>query len=98
MSYQNLLIEKINKIAVLTLNKPESLNVFNPSMIEDLTRALQELEKDEKTKIIIITGKDKAFSAGGDIKTLIHLNRTSAKEFTSKIQDICFKIENMPKP
>ncbi len=98
MSYHNLLLEKRKGIGIITLNNPENLNVFNPTMINDLTNALTELEKDRKTKVVIITGKDKAFSAGGDIKTLIKLNQKTAKEFTTRIQNICFKIEKMSKP
>ena len=98
MNYKNLILEKKNGIGIITLNRPENLNVFNPSMIKELTKALDRLEKDRKTKVIVITGKDKAFSAGGDIRTLIKLNKNTAKRFTTKIQNICFKIENMPKP
>lgn len=61
--------EKKDKIAVITLNRPEALNAFNSELLEQFSRALIDFRDDEDVWVLIITGAgDKAFSAGFDLK------------------------------
>jgi enoyl-CoA hydratase len=66
--YQNIKVEKKDKIATVTLNRPEFLNVMNSQTMDEYESVMRELSKDNEVRVIILTGAGKAFSAGGDIK------------------------------
>ena len=66
--YQNIKVEKKDKIATVTLNRPEFLNVMNSQTMDEYESVMRELSKDDEVRVIILTGAGKAFSAGGDIK------------------------------
>jgi 2-(1,2-epoxy-1,2-dihydrophenyl)acetyl-CoA isomerase len=68
-TFQNITIEQIEdgRIAVLYFNRPEAMNAITPGLAEDLTAALQELDNDPDVRALIISGKGKAFSVGGDL-------------------------------
>jgi enoyl-CoA hydratase/carnithine racemase len=80
MSYETLLVEKNEHVGIITLNRPDNLNIFNTAMAKEINEALNELEQDEETRVVIIKGRGKAFCAGVDINemngenTLEHLN------------------------
>lgn len=75
------LIHREESIAVVQLNRPEVLNALSPELIEELVAALESCDRDEKIRAIILTGNEKAFAAGADIKTMAGL---SAKEIQKK--------------
>jgi len=67
-----LLYEKKEKIAYITLNRPEAMNAFDPDTFKELSTALIDFRDDDNLGVVIITGAgDKAFAAGADIKTII---------------------------
>lgn len=68
MQYKNINLEKNNGIATLTLNRPETINAWNPEMSQEAIDALDEIGKDENTRVLIITGAGKGFSSGADVK------------------------------
>ena len=68
--YKTLLVEKKGEVAVLTLNRPDALNAMDFTMREEIPQALAELEKDDKLRVVIITGAGRAFCAGGDKTTM----------------------------
>ena len=74
MSYQNIKVETRGKVGVITLNRPESLNALNSAIIEELNRALSTYDADKKIGCIVLTGVEKAFAAGADIKELAENN------------------------
>lgn len=68
MNYENILIEKLNNLAVITINRPEKLNALNKKTISELHQGLASLENDPDVRVIILTGSgEKAFVAGADI-------------------------------
>jgi enoyl-CoA hydratase len=68
MNFETILVENRDSIALVTLNRPDKLNAMSMMLKAELIRALQELDKDEKTRAIVITGAGpKAFTAGADI-------------------------------
>ncbi|MBN1860076.1 MAG: enoyl-CoA hydratase/isomerase family protein [Candidatus Thermoplasmatota archaeon] len=81
MTYKNIVVEKSNGIATITMNRPEVLNALDKDTLEDLTGATQDLEQDHSIKVVILTGKDKAFIAGADIKQMQGMNPLEAKAF-----------------
>ena len=77
MSYQAVNVERTDRVAVITLNRPEVLNALNLQLVRELDSALTELEQDDGVGAIVITGAgERAFSAGADI----HENRELSPE------------------
>jgi trans-feruloyl-CoA hydratase/vanillin synthase len=72
MSYQTLLIEKSDGVAVVTLSRPEKKNAMNPQLHEDMTVALEELRYDDEARVLVITGAGDTFCAGMDLKEVFH--------------------------
>ncbi len=70
VKYQTLLTSKEGPVGVITLNRPEALNALNSMMVGELIQALEENEKDEDVRCVVLTGSEKAFSAGADIKEM----------------------------
>ena len=66
----NILYEKKEGIAIITLNKPERRNAFDKAMRIELFQNLDRIEKDEDVKVLVLTGAGKAFCAGGDVKSM----------------------------
>lgn len=70
MTYKNILAEKEDQIGIVRLNRPTVLNALSHDLMEELVQALQEFDNDDKINVIILTGSDKAFAAGADIKEM----------------------------
>jgi enoyl-CoA hydratase len=67
MPYENILVEVEGPIAVITLNRPKVLNALSPALIDELSRALAELDAEEAVRAVVLTGGPKVFAAGADI-------------------------------
>jgi enoyl-CoA hydratase len=70
MSYETLLVETIGTTALIRLNRPEALNALNRTLMRELGQALQAADADSAVRCIVLTGSDKAFAAGADIKEM----------------------------
>lgn len=70
MPYDTILLEKSEGTAVLTLNRPEVMNAWNPLMAREAAEALADLDGDDSVRVLIITGAGKAFSSGADVGRL----------------------------
>jgi enoyl-CoA hydratase len=79
MAYENIIIETRGKVGLIRLNRPAALNALNRALVHDLTSALDALEADANIGCIVITGSDKAFAAGADIKEMA--DKTFAEAF-----------------
>lgn len=98
MSYNNIIVEKKNGLGLITMNRPQVLNALNKKTLEELTRAVEELEEDQTIHAAIITGKEKAFIAGADIKEMQAMNSLQAKEFALQGHQLLKNIENSRLP
>nr|WP_314492902.1 enoyl-CoA hydratase-related protein [uncultured Chryseobacterium sp.] len=100
MSYENITLNKEDKTAIITINRPESLNALNAKTIKEVSSALDELASDQEIRVIILTGSgNKSFVAGADIKEFSGFNQEEAEELARSGQEILFnKIENLSKP
>jgi len=67
MSYEFILVERRGRVGLVTLNRPRQLNALSPKLMQELGRALLELDADEGVGAMVITGNEKAFAAGADI-------------------------------
>jgi enoyl-CoA hydratase len=70
MTYETVILERKGAVGLITLNRPQALNALSVALIRDLGAALDELEADDAIGAIVITGSDKAFAAGADIKEM----------------------------
>jgi enoyl-CoA hydratase len=70
MSYDNIVVETRGKVGLVTLNRPKALNALSPELMRELAHALGAFEADAAIGAMVITGNDKAFAAGADIKAM----------------------------
>ncbi len=70
MAYETILVDTEDHVTLITLNRPEALNALNAQLLNELGKALAAADKDKKVRAIIITGSEKAFAAGADIKEM----------------------------
>ena len=70
MNFENVIVEKDGAIGVVTLNRPQALNALSYALVKDLSLAMQELDRDREIRVIIVTGGEKVFAAGADIKEM----------------------------
>jgi enoyl-CoA hydratase len=70
MPYENLLVETRGKAGLITLNRPKALNALSPDLMRELTQALAAFDADDAIGCIVLTGSEKAFAAGADIKAM----------------------------
>jgi enoyl-CoA hydratase len=73
MNYRTLLVEQVDGVGLITLNRPEALNAINTALIDDLSVALDHFEQASSIGCILITGSSKAFAAGADVKEMSEL-------------------------
>lgn len=98
MTYKNIILEKKNGIGTITMNRPEVLNALDIDTIQELTTAVTDLESDHTIHVAVLTGKDKAFIAGADIKQMQAMNPLQAKEFATRGQNLLHSIEQSRLP
>ena len=70
MDFANVIVEKDDPIAIVTLNRPQQLNALSYDLVKDLSLAMQELDHDDQVRVMIVTGGEKVFAAGADIKEM----------------------------
>jgi enoyl-CoA hydratase len=70
MPYEHILTETHDKVALVTLNRPKALNALSGLLMNELADAIADLEGDDNISVIVITGNEKAFAAGADIKEM----------------------------
>ncbi|KPB01946.1 enoyl-CoA hydratase [Ahrensia marina] len=78
MAYKNINVEKRGRAGLITLDRPKALNALNSALLEELSKALSEFDEDAKVGAIVITGSEKAFAAGADIKEMQELDFAEA--------------------
>lgn len=99
MDYTTLLYSVKDRIAAVTINRPDKLNALNATAKAELRQLFTMLKSDPTVDVVIITGAgEKAFVAGTDIKELTELNGESGKEFSAKGQEVFDLIEGLGKP
>ena len=76
MAYQNILVETKDAVGLITLNRPDALNALNKALMDELSLALDVFEADTAIRCIVITGSQKAFAAGADIKEMAEREAT----------------------
>lgn len=100
MSYKNILSEFENGITTITINRPSKLNALNKATIQELHDAFDEANKDNDTKVIIVTGSgEKAFVAGADISEFADFDIKEGAKLAAQGQDLLFNfVEQLSTP
>ena len=70
MAYETIIVETEDHVQTITLNRPDALNALNDKLLDELADALGQAQKNDKVRCIILTGSEKAFAAGADIKMM----------------------------
>jgi enoyl-CoA hydratase len=99
MTFENILFEKKNAIAYVTINRPKVLNALNTATMTELRNVFMQVKEDQEVRVVILTGAgEKSFVAGADISELQKNNAVDAKEYTHRGQAVLDVIENLGKP
>jgi enoyl-CoA hydratase len=97
MDYSTISLQKEERIAVIKLSRPEALNALNSQMVKELISALDELNSDSNIRCVIITGDERAFSAGADIKEMVDVSSVEMA-MTEHFFPLWDKVGRYPKP
>lgn len=99
MSYQNILAERVDQIALITLNRPEKLNAMSYELACEIEAELTKIEIDDAVRVVILTGAGpRAFSAGGDIHQMV---KSTPQELAARSEvrgKATWHLASFPKP
>ena len=87
MNYKNIIVEeRDNGVGIITLNRPEAYNAINNALLAEVSNAIKDFDANPNIAAVVLTGGDKVFAAGADIKELADLDFASAynHEFIKK--------------
>jgi 2-(1,2-epoxy-1,2-dihydrophenyl)acetyl-CoA isomerase len=100
MDYEVLIFRKEKGVAVITLNNPEIRNALSDKMMDELLLALDEIEKDDEIRAVVITGAGRAFSSGGNVSGMQRLTEsaTLARDAVFRLSKLIMRITELEKP
>ena len=98
MSFETILLEKKDKIGIVTLNRPQKFNTFSSQMVEELNTALLQLDKDKEVRVIIIKGAGKVFSTGIDVSEFHGKTPSEYHRWLTLMDQMHFTIASIGKP
>ncbi len=99
MEFKFTLYEKADGIATITINRPEVRNALNNETIAELHARLEDAEKDEAVRVIVITGAgDRAFCSGLDLNIVKDVTPVGGAELSMRGQSLCNRVESLSKP
>ena len=87
MELTTLLYEKSERIAVLTLSRPERVNAINRTMLREIHRVLDAVEADDEVRALVVTGAGNAFSSGFDLKEQMEARPQGVDEWRKVLRD-----------
>ncbi|RLF59383.1 MAG: enoyl-CoA hydratase [Thermoplasmata archaeon] len=101
MTYETLDVKQENDIVTISLNRPDVHNAMNEQLMKELTQCFQEMSKDKKVRIIILTGNGKSFCAGADLnwmKSMVNYSKEENIRDSRLLLDLYETIYQCPKP
>lgn len=98
MEYANIIYTVDNGIATIKLNRPKALNALNSEINADIMAAINEVKADPSVRVLIMTGSERAFAAGADVKEMAEATPRYAREFCGLAIEINNILESLPIP
>ncbi|MBF0289184.1 MAG: enoyl-CoA hydratase/isomerase family protein [SAR324 cluster bacterium] len=99
MTYENIIFEKEEGVAIIKFNRPKALNAVNSLTMADVSDALNQVEQDRSIKVLVCTGAgEKSFIAGADIAEMSQLGPLELRAFSVKAHELLFRLEKLPIP
>ena len=89
---------KDDAVAIISMNRPESLNGFTSELCDDLLLAFEKAQRDAAVRCVVLTGEGRAFSAGADLKQGFVGDRTTQGKLLYEYGPVLMAIANIPKP
>lgn len=96
--YSNIKYEVKDKLAVITVNRPQALNALNMDVLDEMTDAFTAIRTDQEVQAVIVTGEGRSFVAGADIAEMSKLNALEGRYMMEKGHRLMNMIESLPKP
>jgi enoyl-CoA hydratase len=97
MSFETLLVERHEAVSLIRLNRPDALNALNATLLGELSQALEDAEADDAVRCLVLTGSERAFAAGADIKEMAA--KSYAEAFRSDLFGaVARRLEQVRKP
>ena len=99
VEYENAILDVTEDgIATITLHRPKALNALCGEINRDMMAAIQEIRKDPSVRVLIMTGSERAFAAGADLKEMLEVTPRQARDICQLAKDINELLESMPIP
>ncbi|MCD8144812.1 MAG: enoyl-CoA hydratase/isomerase family protein [Oscillospiraceae bacterium] len=98
MEFENIIYTVDDGIATIKLNRPKALNALNTDINQDIMAAIELVKADLSVRVLILTGSERAFAAGADVKEMAEASPRYAREFSGLAIDINNILESMPIP
>ena len=98
MTYTTILTETRGRVGLVTLNRPEVMNALNFTLIRELMDALEAFDNDDAVGAIVVTGNQKAFAAGADIKEMSGMSYQDMLRASVGLQDAFSAVARIPQP
>jgi enoyl-CoA hydratase/carnithine racemase len=98
MEYQTIIVERKDRVGVITLNRPDHMNTFSTVLARELNTALDELEQDGQIRAVVIKGTGKSFCAGIDIAEFSGKSLLDYREWITLMEKMTLTIAGMGKP
>jgi enoyl-CoA hydratase/carnithine racemase len=98
MSFETILIDKKDKMGIITLNRPQKFNTFSTQMAEELNTALRQLDEDTEVRVVIVKGAGKAFSTGIDVSEFHGKTPYEYHRWLAPMDQMHLTIASMGKP
>ena len=97
--YETILYEVLENVATITLNRPQVYNALSPTLIQEITKAIQAAEADNNVRVVVMTGiGDKAFCSGADLKAGMTAGMSLGESLRVNYNPMILAIRNIPKP
>jgi len=99
LEFQNIILEKEDYLAILTINRPKALNALNGDTLYELEAAIKDIKADDNIKVVILTGSgEKSFVAGADITFMLPLSPAEGRFFADFGEKVFRSMELLEKP
>ena len=98
MELKTLLYEKEGSLRIITLNRPKTMNALDGELVSELIRVLDDIASDGEARVVIITGSEKVFAAGGDIAFMLQAQPLEGEQFVESVKTAFTKIEALSQP